>query len=125
MKVGASLIVDWKRRIGCTLLATTVALSGCQTIGAQSASESLHFGLVRVRFVEGPETSRQVETFGAWLENGAGLGWRKSGRVTVASDCQVVFLVKSWPDFERARAWVRAEEDKGAKLCVALEDGSP
>jgi len=103
-------------------LALTVALGGCQTVGSQAVVDGYYLGLVRFRSSESPAVSRQVETLGVWLDGGVGAGWRDTRRVEISSDCQVVFLVASKAELEKARAWVKAEEDDGGKLCVALHD---
>lgn len=100
-----------------------LGLAGCQTTGEATLTDGYHLGLVRVRAATSPETSRRVETLGLWVDQGVGVGWRDSRRVTVSSDCQVVFLVSSPAQLEQAMALVRAEEQAGGKLCVALEAG--
>jgi hypothetical protein len=105
-------------------LVTTIALGGCQAAGGGALQDAYYLGLVRVRAADGADTSRHVRTLGVWVDSGVGAGWRESRRVTVSRDCQVVFLVTSPAEFEKARAWVQAEEAARGKLCVALDDGS-
>ena len=99
------------------------ALGGCQATADQGDSDAVYLGLVRVRSAIGTDTSRRVQSLGVWLDEGVGAGWRDNRRVAISKDCQVVFLIKSWADFERARAWVQSQDKAEGRLCVALEDG--
>lgn len=123
-RIGVIVCVELHRLARALGLATTIALGGCQTVGGGTMQDAYYLGLVRVRAADGADTSRHVKTLGVWVDGGVGAGWRESRRVTVSSDCQVVFLVTSPAEFEKARAWVQAEEAAKGTICVAWDDGS-
>jgi hypothetical protein len=109
------------------VLLVAALISGCHTVdtdGYDGEHSAWYLGLTRVSVVNDPDVTRasSVKLLGLWRDGQSlGLGFTARGRVFVAEECQVVFLVRSNEQFESVKRLVESEPDLlGGDLCLTL-----